>query len=236
MKPDTEISDELLNAFVDDQLESAEKGRVMSRLNIDPALDARVCDAWRIKAMVQHAYRDVRASKPARRPSNRWLARTTHALAASLLLVLGAVAGWFGHGVTDDSRLREFRLVARDTGPNKVILHLASSDPARLRAILDDAEYLLSRAPQDKRAVQLEVIANDGGLDLLRADVSPFAERIRAMRATHQELRFIACSQGLEKLRKRGLQVQLLPDTEIAASAIEQIATRLKQGWLYVRV
>jgi len=56
------------------------------------------------------------------------------------------------------------------------------------------------------------------------------------MHAAHSELRFVACSQGLEKLRQAGVQVHLLPDAEVAPSAIEQIATRLKQGWLYVRV
>lgn len=236
MKPDhSEISDELLNAFVDNQLESAEKGRILSLINGDPALQARVSEVWRLKQMVQHAYQDVRAPRPAPRRRQPWFTRAGQALAASLLLLVGATAGWFGNAATDDSRQREFRLVNRENEQERVILHLASADPARLRAALDDAEYLLAKAPAGKRPVQLEIITNDGGLALLRADVSPYADRIKAMRATHQNVKFIACSQAIEKLRGTGVQVQLLPDTEIAPSAIDQITARLKQGWLYVR-
>jgi intracellular sulfur oxidation DsrE/DsrF family protein len=121
-------------------------------------------------------------------------------------------------------------LATGEAAQNKVVLHLASADPERLRGVLDDAERLLSGTPADERPLQLEVVTNDGGLALLRADVSPYAERIRAMRAAHRELHFIACNQGLEKLRKAGLQVRLLPDAEVAPSALDQIATRLRQG------
>jgi intracellular sulfur oxidation DsrE/DsrF family protein len=40
----------------------------------------------------------------------------------------------------------------------------------------------------------------------------------------------------VERLREKGLVVHLLPGTRVASSALEQIVTRMSQGWSYVRV
>ncbi len=52
-----DVSDELLNAFVDGQLDDIERGRVLSIINDDPAVGKRAFDLWRLKEMVQHALR-----------------------------------------------------------------------------------------------------------------------------------------------------------------------------------
>ena len=59
--------------------------------------------------------------------------------------------------------------LAREADPNRVMLHLDSAAPAKMQAVLDQAERLLDEAEQQGRAMQLEVIANSRGLNLLRA-------------------------------------------------------------------
>jgi hypothetical protein len=56
------------------------------------------------------------------------------------------------------------------------------------------------------------------------------------MKQRHANLHWVACGQSIARLRNDGEQVRLLPDTQTAPTAINEIVTRLQQGWTYVRV
>jgi intracellular sulfur oxidation DsrE/DsrF family protein len=113
---------------------------------------------------------------------------------------------------------------------------LAAWDEQRARIALDDAEGLLRTAQETAQPIVVELVANAGGLDLLRAGVSPHAYRIARLRAEHPNLALVACGQTVERLRERGIEVRLLPGTRVASSALDQIVTRMGQGWSYVRI
>ncbi|GAB3630151.1 hypothetical protein PTE30175_04134 [Pandoraea terrae] len=234
-----EISDELLNAFVDHQLDTVEIGRMIAAMEEDPALEARIFELWRVKAMVQHAFRDEKPPRVESR-TTRWPAfRMEHAVATLLLVVVSAAGGWFARPPGDGNVPGGFQLSARSASVvenQKVVLHVDSADPAKLKTVLDRAELLLSDAGRSPHAVQVEVLANKDGLDLLRADVSPYASRIRGMQQAHRNLRFIACENAIESLNNKGVVVQLLPGTAIAPTAVDQVVMRLRQGWEYVKV
>ncbi|MDO9190283.1 MAG: hypothetical protein Q7U24_10450, partial [Sulfurimicrobium sp.] len=70
----------------------------------------------------------------------------------------------------------------------------------------------------------------------LRADASPYARRIGLLREKYPDLELTACGQTLRNLRAKGVEVRLLPDTEVAPSAVGEISLRLKQGWGYIRI
>ena len=88
------FSDEFLNAFVDDQLDTEEKSRVYLEIGRDETLNRRVCELRKLRDLVQHAYLNppapparVHAGARARRFNLRF------GVAASFLLVLGALLG-----------------------------------------------------------------------------------------------------------------------------------------------
>ena len=92
----------------------------------------------------------------------------------------------------------------READPNRVMLHLDSAAPDKMLAVLDQAERLLNEAEKQGRAMQLEVIANSHGLDLLRAGVSPYAERMAHLKRRHANLQWVACGQSVARFTKRG--------------------------------
>lgn len=243
MKQDQTISDEFLNAFVDDQLDAAEKSRVFELLEQDEALKARVCELRGLKARVQHAY--LNPPPPPRASSRAWWsgAPLRQALAAGLLLAIGSVSGWFahswsGHG-SDRETMRLLQAVQRNdiwTDPRKLMIHVGNANPVRLNTALDEAENLLASSRRTNREMRVEIIANGGGLDLLRADGSPYAQRIVSMREKYPLLELTACGQTLRNLRAKGMEVRLLPNTGVAPSALDEITLRLKQGWGYIKV
>lgn len=222
-----EISDEQLNAFIDEELDTSDRECVLAAVAVDGDLAQRACALRLVKEQVRHAY-----AEPPAAPSRRQPARPWRALAMALLLAGAALGGWIARdqaGVDGDSLARK-----ADTG--HVILHLAAWDEQRASVALDDAEGLLRAAREAGQPIEVELVANRGGLDLLRADVTPHADRIARLRAEHPNFALIACGQTVERLREKGMTVHLLPGTRVASSALDQIVARMGQGWSYVRV
>ncbi len=229
---DGTLSEETLNAFVDGQLDAAERARVYAALRADPRLAERACELRELKELVQEAH--ARPPRPYRPPARgpRWWQMAAAALA---LVFVGAGAGWMGHRLAaGDGASLAVRAAAR-TG-DRIILHISSGDAGSLRAALDETERLLARAHAEGRPLRIEVVANGKGLDLLRADVSPYAERIRRLTERYDNVVFLACERAIARLRERGVEVRLLPEARTAPSALEQIVTRLQQGWVYIKV
>ena len=233
-----EVSDELLNAFVDNELDAEEKSRLLNHMVEDASgqLRERVCQLWQLKELVRSAYPQPEKALPSRnKRGGTAFGRYSQALAASLMLTLGTALGWFAHEGGQRTSAGQ-NLAARQSAEGKVILHLASSDPGKLKAALDEAEELSQRRDRTGSPVQVELVANEGGLTLFRADVSPYARRIESMNKTHENITFIACNNTIGTLRKAGVEVKLLPHVEVSPSVIDEILTRVQHGWTYVRI
>ena len=243
------ISDELLNSFVDNELAPDETGEMFNAIGRDDALKQRLCELRGLKEMVQHAYRQppVQGMSPVRKLRTWWppfnLQNMPSMAACMLLLLLGLGAGWLmfaGTTTTNSAKIAGLFQAAQSSEiaeqPDNIIVHVSNSNPVRLKTALDETESLLASYKRTNRKLNVEIIANASGIDLLRSDVSPFAKRIALMQAKYPNLEYLACSQTIDKLRKQGIAVHLLPHTSIAPSAVEQINKRLKQGWDYVRV
>ncbi len=237
------ISDEFLNAFVDDQLDAAEKSHAFDAIGQDEALKERVCEFRGLKEMVRHAYEQPLVRSKSAGNGLRLRAPYLPALAACLLLCIGGASGWFAHAWTgrggEPEMIRMFQSVQRNDAsgePQKILVHVSSSNPVRLKTALDETENLLDSYRRSGRKLQVEIVANGGGVDLLRTKGSPYARRIGAMQEKYPNLDFMACGQAIKKLREKGVDVQLLPHIGVASSALEQITLRLKENWAYIKV
>lgn len=236
------LTPEYLNAFVDGELAADERTRVMALLESDPEFKMRACELRTLKEMVKGAYAETPAA-PARPLAKRFQPGLKQALAAGVLLALGLGGGWLARdwmGMEPGyDRLAglpagyQAITLARQVDANKVILHLDSRAPERLAAALNLAEKLLAERGPDGR---VEVVVNNYGIDLLRADVSPLGGRVENMARQHANLSFVACDQTVARLKREGVKVQLLPAAQSAGSAINEIMTRMGQGWVYVKV
>ena len=239
------VSDETLNAFIDGELDVTESESLLARMREDKELTQRVCSLRSLQSMVRLAYAEPpaasgRQSRSA--PRRQFMQRCAM---GCLFLLVGLSGGWALRGfgtqavaVLPAAVSSSYQVVSltREADPNRVMLHLDSAAPAKMQAVLDQAERLLNEAEQQGRAMQLEVIANSRGIQLLRAGHSPYAERMAQMKQRHANLHWVACGQSIARLRSDGEKVMLLPDTQTAPTAISEIVTRLQQGWTYVRV
>ncbi len=246
---DNDLSEETLNAFIDGQLSTTERSQVLTALQGDRKLRARVCELRALQDQVRNAYIDPPC--PTQRQSvdtaqNAGVSRIgwTHALAAGVILMLGAGAGWISgvsymtpriiHEPHGDLSFQAARVDGTRIDDRNVIVHVNSADPAHLAHALDTAETVLAGKNGGKRSVM--ILANDGGIDLLRTDKSPYSKRIEELLAKYPNVTLVACRNGVEKLRQNSVAVSLLPGARIGESAVDEIVSHLSKGWLYIKV
>jgi uncharacterized protein len=237
------FSDEFLNAYIDDQLDLSEKLQAFAHIRQDEHLQTQICELRALKEAVQHAYPNpsVYAQRDVM-PQRTWKF-PMHSLAACLLLLVGVLSGWFSHAsvtkgnspvVTATQKNDQHADVIAES--RKVIVHVSNSNPMKLKAALDETEVLLNTYLHEQRDLQVELIANKHGVDLMRTNVTSYEKRILSMQQKYPNLKFLVCGKTIAKLQAQGKSTSLLPQTSIATSAADQINMRLKQGWGYIRI
>lgn len=237
-----DVSFDRLNAVVDGELDRFEEGRVLDAIQRDPGLARRAGELRAVKELIRHAYRHespaANRDRTARRRDWRWMT-----IAAVALVGVGMGAGWTGHAWQqrdEDADLARIAVRAATTAQaaaaDKVVLHVSSSAPDRVTEVLDDVEGMLHAARARNRPIAIEILANSTGLDVLRADVPGASQRLASLRAENPNLTLVACRQTIERLRERGIVVQLLPETTVATSALDEVVTRIHEGWTYIRI
>ena len=164
--------------------------------------------------------RAIRADERSRFRAIPWAA------AAALIAIVGA-ASWFAgqrsgaNAVIDDFVVRSDWVLPSARAEDerqRIVLHLASDDPAEMERSLDQAELILAGFEYNGNAPEVELIANGQGLTLFRNDVTPFAERIGALQRDYPSLRLYACARTIERLALQGVL-----DGQTAAKGVVEV-------------
>lgn len=157
--------------------------------------------------------------------------RFSTGIAASLLAIaIGAGGGMLGYASAE----RDGVTVAGQQDPNRVVLHIDDSDPAHFQTVLDYAENFLEE--NRDRGTQVEVVANSGGVNLLRTGASPFEARVRELSKQYSNLHFVACMNSLRNLRREGIEPVMFDGVHSGKTAVDHIVQRLHDGWTYQKV
>lgn len=242
MSGDERVSEEMRGAFVDGQLDAEEWARVAAVVEGDAALREEVCRLRAVKDLVRHAYAAVPSrDAPARGAGPGWWSLVAASLAFS-------VAGWVGHALWTQPpaldaasayALRgDWRGLRSDWGAlqgGRVLVHVSNGGHDSLSSSLDEVEDLLRDARASGHRIELEIVANGPGLDLLRASDETFAARLAALQRDYPGFRIVACGQTLERRRAEGRPMELVPGASVASSALHEVVERLRAGWIYVR-
>lgn len=237
------ISDEQLCAYIDDELDFEERSRIVEQLEQDDQLTHEAQELRQLQALMRHAYR-MPPTPPDKNKAGKGSRGSLNALAAGLFLAFGVVAGWYGNeqfvANTQTAQLIPTHAVQLHTAAStqdNLLLHISSNDPAKMDAALSYAEQTLANAQRhNDKNFRLEVVANNGGIEMLRRDTSPYSQRIEKLLSKYHNVSFLACANALQKLRDQGVKVELLPGTRSDHSAVDEIVDRLEGGWRYLKV
>lgn len=242
MNRDKTLSDEQLNAYVDGQLDLGEQSRLLEIMRDNPELGRHNCHLQKAHELVKLTYQSEPVpdtTRPPRTSSSRWFM----GLAAMLLIGFGAVLGWAGFNMNPPNSLMELASTVHANPANataqpwRVMLHVSSDDqPRRFKILLDETENLLKNSLARQQPVEVEILANGKGLALLRNDNSPHARRLQTLQKKYHNLVVSACNETLSRLRREGVAVELIPQTRIVSSALNEALARQRQGWTYIRI
>lgn len=230
------FSDEMINAYADGELQGSEKAEFEQALLHDAELQQSVDNVIALKSTLKQAYANVELPvKPVRKTVN-------YAAAVYVLfLVLGFAGGWLSSDLKTDSlaSLDEAGIqtdIANVERTEKYILHIGSHDIEKFKHVLDKAEGLVSRYQDDLQLIELEIIANSNGLDLFRESASPYAQRVKQLSQKYPNIKFIACTNAIERLREKGIEPDLINAVHQGPTALEQVVKRMNQGWTYIKI
>jgi len=242
--PNNEFTEDKLNLFVDEQLDSDEMDEIRKCLFDDKELRERVCQIKAVRELIGYAYSDVPASRVETVSNKRSGSIFTKAIAASITLVVGVVLGWSTYqyspaAIAAISAENTFQYVANhvsvDHANRKIVLHIDSGDMKVVNAALNEADHLLATYKKANVPMQLDVITNKGGINMLRPGVSPYVQRIQKL-IDDDGVSFYACERSVAKAHNReGTEIVLMPGVKADKSARDIIPDRLKKGWVYIK-
>jgi intracellular sulfur oxidation DsrE/DsrF family protein len=238
MKDDAHFTDNDLHRYIDGELDPKARDELQDQLQQNPTLAQRVRAYQSVNDALREAFDTVES--PTGRMENQPVRLTRSSIAAAVLLLpAGFLAGWLGHSLLTGSEIHEpltagINLPVQGQEHLNTVFHIDVDERSVVNGLLDRTEAIL--AAYADLDVQVEVVANAGGLNLLRADTSAFAPRVREMMDTYENLTFVACANTIERLRERGVDVHLIDRTHARSTAIDHVISRLRDGWTYIKI
>ena len=246
-----DVSDEILGAYVDDELACSEKRLVAEEIKSNPELEQHAQALLDLKTSIKDAYSDATIAKHASLSEKTELSDKTtrrifiQSIAASFILTCGLVVGVMinmsgsvNKLVTADASDKLFGIQVKPVSQqeDKILLHISSADLDKLDFLLTKTERLLTDSRHSNNPLNIEVIANSKGINLLRKSTSPYAQRITKLQKQYSNLQFIACKNTIQRLQKNGQSIQMINGVKADKPALDTIINRMDKGWTYVKI
>ncbi|HEB55716.1 MAG TPA: hypothetical protein ENI98_05310 [Gammaproteobacteria bacterium] len=240
-----DFSDERLNAFIDNEMDLAEKQRVFEAFRQDEALRKRACELQKTHDLIKLTYQSVNPptsyQTPLRSQARPWF--LSNMVAATILVVVSSLLGWFGHqALTPNSSLLDLARAVQppqavNSGARKIMLHVSTSDEYRLNIMLEETEHLLKASRKNGEKVFVEILANGPGLKIVDNIGSAPARRLQKLQTRYDNLYVTACAQAIERLRiTKGIKLDLIPNASVVRSSLSEVLKRQREGWTYIRI
>ena len=117
-----------------------------------------------------------------------------------------------------------------------VVLPINSDDPTTMRALISTTLNLPKYYRERNEPFEIEVVAYNAGVHMLRADTSPVKDLLRVVRGLTPDIRFVVCEAtklGME--RAEGHPLVLLDNVDLVPNGPGHIIELQEAGWSYIR-
>ena len=247
--PKEHFSDEILNAYVDDELAPEDSARISEAIKIDEILRRRVADIQKISELVRAAFSEI--DPPVRQPQSQ--ARRYPAIylwpaaAAIAFFSLAGLLGWhmYEHHphmanstvaalLATDNKLKQTPANQIDITQDavKVMFHIGRDDAKLFDNVLNETDRLLSNYRDSDLVIR--VIASHGGLSLFKINLTENAKRVRKIKSKHgTRVEFVGCGETYNQwqIKKTEKDTTLLPEMLMVDSGVFELLRRQRQGW-----
>jgi intracellular sulfur oxidation DsrE/DsrF family protein len=125
---------------------------------------------------------------------------------------------------------------ATERKPHRLALQLSDNNPDKMNSVLNIASNVSRYYSEKGEEVEIEIVAFEGGLHMLRADTSPVKERVTGFKKSMPNVAFQACQNTMDTMaRHDGKSITLLPDVGVVQAGVTRLIELSEDGWTVVR-
>jgi intracellular sulfur oxidation DsrE/DsrF family protein len=139
-------------------------------------------------------------------------------LAALLVLVIGFPAPGFAQA------------------PHKLVLQISDNDAEKMNSVLNVAVNVSQYFSEKAEDVEIQVVAFNAGVHMLRADTSPVKDRLKSFAQSMPNVKFVACENTLDSMtRSEGKRPPLADNVALVTAGVATLIELSESGWTIVR-
>jgi hypothetical protein len=135
-----------------------------------------------------------------------------------------------------------FALLALSLAPagamekHRLALQISDNDPVKMNAVLNVAANVSSYYAEKGDEVEIEIVAFNAGLHMLREDTSPVKERLKAFKQSMPNVSFMACENTIENMtRIEGKEPPIVENATRVKAGVVTLIELAEKGWTIVR-
>jgi uncharacterized protein len=119
---------------------------------------------------------------------------------------------------------------------HRLALQISDNDPDKMNAVLNVAANVSKYYSDNGEEVDIQVVAFNAGLHMLRDDTSPVKPRLKSFKQGMPNVSFMACENTLEAMaRKEGKEPPLVDNAERVKAGVVTLIELGEKGWTIVR-
>ncbi|HET9689007.1 MAG TPA: hypothetical protein VFP79_17710 [Pseudolabrys sp.] len=119
---------------------------------------------------------------------------------------------------------------------HKLALQISDNDPDKMNAVLNVAANVSKFYSDKGEGVDIQIVAFNAGLHMLRDDTSPVKPRLKSFKEGMPNVSFMACDNTLEAMtRKEGKEPALVDNVQRVTAGVVTLIELGEKGWTIVR-
>ena len=119
---------------------------------------------------------------------------------------------------------------------HKLALQVSDNDADKMNAALNVAANVSKYYAEKGDEAQIEIVAFNAGLHMLRDDTSPVKERLQSFAQSMPNVAFRACNNTLEAMtRKEGKKPGIVANATLVPAGVITLMELAGKGWVIIR-
>ena len=119
---------------------------------------------------------------------------------------------------------------------HRLALQVSDNDAVKMNAVLNVAANVSKYYSDKGDEVEIQIVAFNAGLNMLRADKSPVLERLKSFKQGMPDVSFMACENTLEAMtRTEGKEPPLVENAVRVKAGVVTLIELGEKGWTIVR-
>src|SRR5918993_649259 len=108
--------------------------------------------------------------------------------------------------------------------PHKLALQISDNTPEKMNAVLNVAANVSKYYSDKGQEVEIQIVAFNAGLHMLRDDTSPVKSRLKSFKQSMPNVSFIACDNTLHSMtRNEGKEPPLVENAEHVEAGVVRL-------------